>query len=358
VIHELIPGLDAYFTYPLDWLPLAVLAAFVLVYSGAALAIRATRLAVNRPALIVLQLLAVVLFFTGEEVACRYVTAHPGAAESRVSYQPHPIMWWRTGANMTYRHGDGRFTYRTNAQGMRGDPVPEEKAPGEIRILCYGDSWTFGFEVKDEETYEAVLEQELSRLHPDRRIRVINQGCEAYCDFQELLRFQHEGRDFHPDAVIFSINHNTYVQAAFERLYHHNPGPLLTAARPILYRVEPSAHMRRLTLKARIVQVSSRQDFPGREFIRSTYRLMIDEVRRYGAIPLFLAPGEAFNDLELKEWIAGQDVPLVNVEMTAGDLFLSYDPGHPSPKGYRVIAAALRDALERAVMPSLTRPKP
>ena len=31
-----------------------------------------------------------------------------------------------------------------NSKGLRGEEIPDEKAPGEIRVLCVGDSVVFG----------------------------------------------------------------------------------------------------------------------------------------------------------------------------------------------------------------------
>src|SRR5436309_15797796 len=44
-------------------------------------------------------------------------------------------------------------TFRTNAVGLRGPEIVED---GSIRLLALGDSCTWGFQVREEESYPAV----------------------------------------------------------------------------------------------------------------------------------------------------------------------------------------------------------
>ena len=54
----------------------------------------------------------------------------------------------------------GEFVHVTiNALGLRGREVPAEKAPGEVRVLCLGDSVVFGGALNDEDTFPAIAER-------------------------------------------------------------------------------------------------------------------------------------------------------------------------------------------------------
>ena len=54
----------------------------------------------------------------------------------------------------------------TNSHGMRdAEPLPSD-LPGLIRIVCIGDSVTFGYGVKGEEAFPNVLEALLQRTVP------------------------------------------------------------------------------------------------------------------------------------------------------------------------------------------------
>lgn len=77
---------------------------------------------------------------------------------------------------------------RIGALGTRGPrEYPHEPPRGVVRLVCFGDSFTFGDEVKDEWTYEALLEQ------LDLRIEALNFGVPAFGTDQALLRFEREG---------------------------------------------------------------------------------------------------------------------------------------------------------------------
>ena len=63
-----------------------------------------------------------------------------------------------------YRHksADVNVAFRINGQGMRADrDYSYEKAPGELRIVSLGDSFTVGYEVEFEQCFSSVLEREL-----------------------------------------------------------------------------------------------------------------------------------------------------------------------------------------------------
>ncbi len=79
--------------------------------------------------------------------------------------------------------------YHVNSQGVRSlreyDATP---APDVVRLACFGDSFVFGDEVKDEWTFESFLEER------DPRLEALNFGVPAYGTDQALLRFRREGR--------------------------------------------------------------------------------------------------------------------------------------------------------------------
>ncbi len=66
--------------------------------------------------------------------------------------------------------------------GLRG-PAPELPKPGRRqRVVCFGDSVTFGYGVADDETYPARLGQALARHDVD----VVNAGVTGYSSHQVL----------------------------------------------------------------------------------------------------------------------------------------------------------------------------
>lgn len=82
---------------------------------------------------------------------------------------------------------DGRI--HVNSAGLRStrEHAPEP-APGVRRVLAFGESFTFGEEVADAETWCARLEERVPGLE------VLNHGVGGYGTDQALLRFTREAR--------------------------------------------------------------------------------------------------------------------------------------------------------------------
>ncbi|MCW5889069.1 MAG: hypothetical protein KIT14_00815 [bacterium] len=78
---------------------------------------------------------------------------------------------------------------------------PREKAPGRIRIGCFGDSFTWGSEVADGNDYPAVL-QRLADESGRSDIEVLNFGSPAFGLHQAALLWDRVGRDYALDRVV------------------------------------------------------------------------------------------------------------------------------------------------------------
>lgn len=100
---------------------------------------------------------------------------------------------------------------RTNALGLRDEPLAP-KAPGELRVLCLGDSFTFGQGVRFEDTWPELLERCLERAHAGRPVRTINAGVGGYDTRQELIWFLAEGRALEPDVVVIGFFWNDLLR--------------------------------------------------------------------------------------------------------------------------------------------------
>jgi hypothetical protein len=91
---------------------------------------------------------------------------------------------------------------RTNAQRLRGPPCAVPKPVGTLRLLCVGDSHTFGDGVADDESWPAHLGRELSRRHPGRALEVINAGVNGYETVQEVLWIEQHLLALEPDGIL------------------------------------------------------------------------------------------------------------------------------------------------------------
>ena len=89
----------------------------------------------------------------------------------------------------------------TNAHGLRGkQEFDYARKPGVKRIAVFGDSFTFGEEVSDHETYLAYLAQEFPKAE------ILNFGVRGYGYGQMLLYLKEEGLRYHPDIVVLAFN--------------------------------------------------------------------------------------------------------------------------------------------------------
>lgn len=88
----------------------------------------------------------------------------------------------------------------TNSKGFRGrKDIPYHKNTNKLRILILGDSYTFGDEVSDNETYAFYLQEMLPHTE------VINLGVHGYGHDQMLILLKEEGVKYKPDIVILGF---------------------------------------------------------------------------------------------------------------------------------------------------------
>ncbi|MCK5944809.1 MAG: SGNH/GDSL hydrolase family protein, partial [Planctomycetes bacterium] len=86
---------------------------------------------------------------------------------------------------------------RTNSRGWRdAEPAPT-RPPGTRRILALGDSMTFGANVDYGQRFTEHLE--------DDRTEVLNLAACGYGTDQQVLLYEHEGRDYAADVVMLLV---------------------------------------------------------------------------------------------------------------------------------------------------------
>jgi len=134
-------------------------------------------------------------------------------------FMADPLLFWRVRPNLTEVYWD--FTViSTNGQGLRHDGDIGPKRPGAFRIVCVGDSVTFGYRVPlafpqnphayahDEFPYPLQLERELRQANPDKAIEVVPLAVPAYTTHQGLNMLQSEIARLKPDIVTASFGWN------------------------------------------------------------------------------------------------------------------------------------------------------
>jgi hypothetical protein len=106
-----------------------------------------------------------------------------------------------------------------------------DKRPGVFRVVVIGDSYTYGAEVRDDETYPHRLEMLLPKGE------VINLGVRAYGIDQMALKYLKYGRAYRPDLLVVAIWGLDYLRT---------PLTFYRFAKP-LYVIDPETHALALT---------------------------------------------------------------------------------------------------------------
>src|SRR5438128_1916643 len=130
-----------------------------------------------------------------------------------------PLLFWRVRPNLKEVVWD--FTsVSTNTQGLRHDGDIGRKRPGAFRIVCVGDSVTFGFRVplvfpehphdyaREQLPYPLLLERQLREANPGKLIEVIPLAVPAYTTYQGLNLLRYEIDFLKPDVVTVCFGWN------------------------------------------------------------------------------------------------------------------------------------------------------
>lgn len=102
-------------------------------------------------------------------------------------------------ATIDQEAGTLRVTYHTDAGGFRVQP-PVEAGPNTRRVLCLGDSYTFGLAVADDQTYPCHLQNILRERGLD--VAVSNRGIPGYNTMQEYHTLREVFDTIAPDVVV------------------------------------------------------------------------------------------------------------------------------------------------------------
>jgi len=92
---------------------------------------------------------------------------------------------------------------------MRDREYERERPPGTYRIVLLGSSHEVGSGVKDDETFENLVEDRLNNTLPSPRFtryEILNMAVGGYGVLRKIVRLEGDGFDFSPDAVFFFVN--------------------------------------------------------------------------------------------------------------------------------------------------------
>ena len=134
-------------------------------------------------------------------------------------FEGDPILFWRLRPNLKEAYWD--FTsISTNAQGLRREGDIGRKPKGGIRIVCLGDSVTFGYRVplvfpehpheyaRDQRAYPLQLEERLREVNPGKQIEILPLAVPAYTSLQGVNWLKRDIGRLKPDVVTVCFGWN------------------------------------------------------------------------------------------------------------------------------------------------------
>ena len=134
-------------------------------------------------------------------------------------FEGDALLLWRLKPNLDHAIWD--FTVvSTNAQSFRADYPIGRKPAGTFRIVCLGDSVTFGYRVPpvwperpndydpEWQPFPMLIEKELRKANPNRRIEVFPMAVPGYTSHQGLAWLRRDIDYLQPDMVIASFGWN------------------------------------------------------------------------------------------------------------------------------------------------------
>jgi hypothetical protein len=143
---------------------------------------------------------AVVLFtlLAGLEIACRALGLGP-----RPEVADYIADWQTQWDSTFYVLTPSEFAPDVNDEGLRDRNHVVKRTPNTTRIVCLGDSVTFGYRLPWSESYPVVLEEIL--LKTKRRVEVFNVALPGWSTRQQQIAYEQIARKYKPDFVILGI---------------------------------------------------------------------------------------------------------------------------------------------------------
>lgn len=146
------------------------------------------------------------------------ITARPFFHIQNFFCQYHPLLGWTNKPNysgVVTISKNSSFTVAHNSKGLRDRERDHEKKPGTRRILAFGDSFAWGFGVRDSEVFTRLIES----LAPG--FEAVNMGVSGYGTDQELLYYTDEGYKYKHDLVILAFYANDIEESSSSISYRY-----------------------------------------------------------------------------------------------------------------------------------------
>lgn len=235
---------------------------------------------------------------------------------------------------------------RINSIGLRDHDYPVQKPRGTQRILCLGDSLTFGQGVDLEDTFAKILERRYAGEH--LKVEVLNFGVPGYGTLDELRLMEEVGFSYQPDIVLL-----TMLGSDYKNVYGWN-ATLAAKAQSELNKGSAAYTLRWLRDLVEIYDAQSSEKVNGSakaNKILVPLESLVEATRENDAILVVgdLLCGEEYD--QVRSFLESQHVPTIALckvwyGLPPESLFLKVEDGkimdgHLSRRGAEIVAEAL-----------------
>ncbi len=303
-------------------------------------------------------------------------------AGTRIFYNPLKVMPNMPNAYYMYQmkpnlshsyiaHGYmSKGSVSTNQDGFRVSGITVKKPQGALRVLCLGDSVTFGLDLNDDETYPYYLQCRLSSDYFDREIQVINTGCPGYTIVQGLELLKRRGLSYEPDIIIAGFSHHEFHLASKTDLQRISSPESVKRTKSLLYGSAFYLMLRRIITPSS-EYIGTPRDIVGAEN-EAVMRVPVDDYKKtlqefidiaarkkialiFLNLPnpdVFLRQQEKKHLVSLEEIVAGKNCYFIDLHMELCFYKENYrntlmkDAVHPNAFGNKAIANIIADCLQ------------
>lgn len=311
---------------------------------------------------IVIGLIIALIILLSIEISLRFFKIsyeiEPKYKEADISFRDWstPSIYSRVSDGRFYalRENEGR---EVNSDGFRGSSLSEFKSNNSLRILCLGDSTTFGVGIiESKDTYCSQLKK-LIEEDKGLNVEVINAGVPGYTSFQGLNSLKIKFSNYTPDIVITYFGNNDASSLFHKMDKNINVFPEAFAKtynfleNSIIYKNLRNVYLDKVyARKYKFVNRVSPGDY-------KKNLLEIENVTNsWGGKTFFIAPVYFDNEdiTKIKKILKSMHIDKENTiylesyfnltKYTLEELF--FDDCHPTIKGHKLIAKAIFEKIE------------
>ncbi len=137
------------------------------------------------------------------------IIVHLGNEPGESIFEPDAACFWRLKPNVVFPPDRGAAWGGTmsNSHGMRSREVSVDAASQRLRVLCFGDSSTFGFGVDFVDAWPNQLQQLLDDERPGA-VEVLNAGIPGQTTYQGRQRLTRELVKWRPQLAMITFGNN------------------------------------------------------------------------------------------------------------------------------------------------------